>query len=81
MLTFLEKKKRKMKLSVVSCLKKIFSQISSSAAFTTGYIHFSISLVTSCMGFLFTRHVMEKKNSVFSDFVSVANLLWILYLT
>ena len=29
------------------------------------------------MGFLFTRQFMEKKTRFFSNFVSIANLLWI----
>ena len=72
MLTFLVKK-RKMKLCGVYFLKKNLSQISSLATFTTGYIYCYIM-----HGFLIHTSFYGEKNSFFfSNFVSIANLLWI----
>lgn len=72
MLTFLVKK-RKMKLCGVYFLKKIFRPISRVRLLSQLVTY----IVTSCMGFLFTRHFMGKKTRFFSNFVSIPNLLWI----
>ena len=72
MLTFLVKT-RKMKLCGVYFLKKIFRPISRVRLLSQLVTY----IVTSCMGFLFTRHFMGKKTRFFSNFVSIPNLLWI----